>query len=281
MATIAAEIAAGGSTSSTSRAALLPTMLLDIGPIVCVALIVGVVRALRAPLRRDALGWLAAGFLIFGVLMLITGGKAYYPAGFYPALMALGAGPVLDWARRRRWRRVLAVSLLSISILVTASLTLPLYPVGSVLFRIGTGPNPDMAETVGWNHYVSTVADVARSLPPSERARTIVATSNYGEAGSMYLARQAGGTDGRVLPPIYSGSNAFWYWGPPPESATNAIVVGDVPPEQLAHFFSSCTQRARLTSPPGVDNDEAGAPVRYCTGRTASWAAVWPKVNSL
>jgi hypothetical protein len=281
MATIAAGIAGGDSTSSSSRVALLPTMLLEIGPIVCVVLIVGVVRALRAPLRRDGLGWLAAGFLVFVALMLVTGGKAYYPAGFYPALMAIGAGPVLDWSLLRRWRRVLAVSLISISILVTASLTLPLYPVGSVLFRIGTGPNPDMAETVGWDQYVTTVADVARSLPADQRAQTIVTASNYGEAGSLYLARQAGGADGRVLPPVYSGSNAFWYWGPPPESATNAIVVGSVPPEQLARFFTSCTLRARLTSPAGVDNDEADAPVRFCTGRTASWAAVWPRVNSL
>ena len=281
MAAIAAGIAGGASTSSTPRAALLPTMLLEIGPIVGVVLIVGVVRALRAPLRRDGLGWLAAGFLIFVVLMLVTGGKAYYPAGFYPALMAVGAGSVLDWSLRRRWRRILAVSLISISIVVTASLTLPLFRVGSVLFRVGVGPNPDMAETVGWDQYVKTVADVARSLPTDQRGHTIVAASNYGEAGSLYLARQAGGAEGQVLPPVYSGSNAFWYWGPPPESATAAIVVGDVPPEQLSRYFSSCTLRARLSSPPGVDNDEAGAAVRYCTGRTASWAVLWPQVNSL
>jgi len=150
-----------------------------------------------------------------------------------------------------------------------------------VLFRVGVGPNPDMAETVGWDQYVKTVADVARSLPTDQRGNTIVAASNYGEAGSLYLARQAGGAEGQVLPPVYSGSNAFWYWGPPPESATAAIVVGDVPPEQLSRYFSSCTLRARLSSPPGVDNDEAGAAVRYCTGRTASWAVLWPQVNSL
>jgi hypothetical protein len=34
--------------------------------------------------------------LIFVVFLLITGGKAYYSAAFYPALLAAGAGPILD-----------------------------------------------------------------------------------------------------------------------------------------------------------------------------------------
>ena len=34
----------------------------------------------RSRERRSVDGWLAAGFLIFLVFLLITGGKAYYPA---------------------------------------------------------------------------------------------------------------------------------------------------------------------------------------------------------
>ena len=58
------------------------------------------------------------------VFLLITGGKAYYPAAFYPALLAAGAGPILDWILVRPWRRVLAITLLIISLVITPSLTL-------------------------------------------------------------------------------------------------------------------------------------------------------------
>jgi O-antigen ligase len=129
MALVAANIASGGSTSSTPRVALLPSVLLAVGPVVCIVLIVGLIVLLRTRERRSVDGWLAAGFLIFLVFLLITGGKAYYPAAFYPALLAAGAGPVLDWIRIRMWRRVLAIALVIISLVITPSLMVAVHTV--------------------------------------------------------------------------------------------------------------------------------------------------------
>ena len=277
--TIAADIANGGSGSSTPRAALIPVTVLEIGPIMVIVLIIGVVRLLRVPWRVNRYGWLAAGFLIFAVVMLASGGKAYYPAAFYPALMAAGAGPVLDWARTRS-RQILCRVLAAVSIVVTVSLTLPVFPAGSALFKVGMGPNPDMGETLGWNSYIHTVSEVAAAIPAGQASHTIVLTSNYGEAGALYLARR-GDHPATDIPPVYSGDNAFWSWGPPPESATDAVVVGEFSATQLRSWYTTCTTRARLHSPPGVENDEAGQPVRWCTGRTRSWTHLWPQVKRL
>jgi hypothetical protein len=277
--TIAADIAHGGSGSSTPRAILIPVTVLEIGPIMCVVLVIGVVRLLRVPWRTNRYGWLAAGFLVFLVVMMASGGKAYYPAAFYPALMAAGAAPVLDWARTRG-RQVLCALLAAVSIVVTVSLTLPVYPIGSPGFKVGMGPNPDMGETVGWNDYIHTVSTVAAAVPAGQAPHTIVLASNYGEAGALYLARRRNHAASDI-PPVYSGNNAFWSWGPPPESATDAIVVGDFPATRLRSWYATCTLRARLHSPPGVDNDEAGEPVRLCTGRTRSWTDLWPQVKAL
>lgn len=276
---IAANIAGGGSASSTSRSSLIPVTALQIGPIMCVVLIVGVVRLLREPFRTARYGWLAAGFLIFLVAILVTGGKAYYPAAFYPALMAAGAGPVLEWARTRP-RRILCGLLAVISIVVTTSLTLPMYAVGSAGFEVGMGVNPDMGETAGWEGYIAAVSTVAAAVPAGQAKHTIVLARNYGEAGALYLARSTDYPTTQI-PPVYSGHNGFWYWGPPPESATNAIVVGEFSTTQLRSWYATCTVRDRLRSPPGVDNEEAGQPVRWCTGRTASWAELWPQIKRL
>ena len=58
---IAANIAGGGSTSSTPRVALVPSVLLAVGPVVSIVLIVGLIVLLRSD-RRGTDGWLAADF---------------------------------------------------------------------------------------------------------------------------------------------------------------------------------------------------------------------------
>jgi hypothetical protein len=125
-------------------------VLLAVGPVVSIVLIVGLIVLLRSD-RRGTDGWLAAGFLIFIAFLLITGGKAYYPAGLVPAVLAAGAGPVLDWVfRGRLWRPVLAVGLILFSVVNTTLLTLPIGGLGGPVFTIATGPNPDLAAEVGW-----------------------------------------------------------------------------------------------------------------------------------
>jgi hypothetical protein len=275
---VAANIASGGSTSSTPRAALLPSVLLDVGPVVSIVLLVGLVVLLRGGERRSVDGWLAAGFLIFVVFLLITGGKAYYPAAFYPALLAAGAGPVLDWIRNRTWRHVLAIALVIISLVITPSLTLPLGPVGSPLYKIATGVNPDLANEVGWPGFVDTVGQVVATVPAAELNHTIVLTEAYQQAGALELLRPANGVR---LPPVYSGHNGFWYWGPPPDSATDAVVTGDVSPELLSRSYMRCEVRSTVATPPGVRNDLTGVSVRWCTGRLQSWSVLWPELRLL
>ena len=278
MATVATNIASGGSTSSTSRVALLPSVLLDVGPVVSIVLVAGLVILLRTRERRSVDGWLAASFLIFVVFLFITGGKAYYPAAFYPALLAAGAGPILDWILVRSWRRVLAIALLIISLVITPSLTLPLGPVGSPLYKVATGVNPDLANEVGWPGFVDTVDGVVATVPPAEVSHTIVLTEAYQQAGALELLRPAYGVR---LPPVCSGHNGFWYWGPPPDFATEAVVVGDFSPELLSTSYARCEVRSTVTSPPGVSNDLTGIPVRWCTGRLRPWSELWPELQLL
>ena len=58
------------------------------------------------------------------------------------------------------------------------------------------------------------------SLPADERARAVILTNDYSEASPLILL-------GTGLPPVYSGHNAYWSWGPPPDDRTVVIHVGD------------------------------------------------------
>jgi hypothetical protein len=100
-------------------------------------------------------------------------------------------------------------------------------------------------------------------------------TSNYGEAGAVDRYDPALG-----LPPAYSGHMGFWYWGPPPASATSVLGVG-FNPGYLERFFARVRLLSRLDNHLQVNNDEQHAPLWLATGLRASWTQVWLQFKNL
>ena len=58
------------------------------------------------------------------------------------------------------------------------------------------------------------------------------------------------------------------------------MVVGGQYPE-VRTLFDRCTVRARLDNGVHVDNEEQGLPVAVCTGPTAGWDVLWPRLHHL
>ena len=83
--------------------------------------------------------------------------------------------------------------------------------------------------------------------------------------------------NGVTMPAVYSGHNGFWFWGPPPESATDAIIIGNFSPAELATGYAHCKVAGTVQTPPGVDNDLAGTPIHRCTGLRQPWSVLWPQ----
>lgn len=278
MGDVATHIAAGGSTSSAERATVIPLSFLMVGPLLSIPFVVGLVHLWRRPHLR----WLTIAYAVFLAFVLLSGGKAYYPAGFFPAFLAAGVIPTLDWLDGRadnRSRTRLAAGALAVMSIPTAFFSLPLAPPGSAVFNVATTVNPDTAETVGWPAYVETIREVSRSLP--DRDSAIVLARNYGEAGAISLARRTSDADRELLPPAYSGHNGYGEWGPPPPEATTAIVIGFWPEVELARTFAVCSTTAQLHSPDGVENEEDGAPVRVCSGLIQPWSEAWRDLRRL
>ena len=100
--------------------------------------------------------------------------------------------------------------------------------------------------------------------------------SNYGEAGA--IARY-----GRVygIPHAYSGHNAFWRFGRPPDGARPIVVVGYHHPETLRGDFSGCVLSARTNNGVAIDNEEQNAPIWTCATTTEAWSRLWPRLHSL
>jgi 4-amino-4-deoxy-L-arabinose transferase-like glycosyltransferase len=269
---VAGNIAAGGSTSSSDRYLVLPMHLLMAGPAAAIVIIIGLIATVRSPALRPH-RWIPVAYLVMLVLVVATGAKPYYLAGFFAAMIALGVGPLITYLARQRWRWVVAATLAVVLVVPTVIFALPIAPVGSPVFQVAVSVNPDQAETVGWDQWVRAVQ---RAAVGTDAAATVVITRNYGEAGALSRERRLNPESG--LPPIYSGHNAYAAWGPPPEAASSAIVVGRFSDDELAEWFAQCALVERFGSPPGVDNEEDGAPIRVCQDRQRSWSEIWPQI---
>lgn len=231
----------------------------------------GLVRLWRDPALAWArpLAWVPPILL---VVFLLTGGKGYYLAGLLPLLLAAGALTAERWHASGDGRRRRAAALVPAAAVLGIAPALPgLLPVLPERVFAGspyTGLNEDAVETIGWPDVVAAVAEPYAGLPADRRARAVVVTGNYGEAGALAWYREHKGAD---LPPAYSGHNGFGLWGPPPEASRPVVVVGGA---RVQSSFTGCREVSRIDT--GVDNEEDGTPVALCDGPDGTWASVWP-----
>ena len=77
------------------------------------------------------------------------------------------------------------------------------------------------ADMFGWEALADAVTIVVRALPPEERATARIYVQNYGEAGALEYYGPS-----RGLPPVISGHNAYWHWGPGADTGGVLIIVG-------------------------------------------------------
>jgi hypothetical protein len=236
--------------------------------------IAGLIWSLRSPAARRFRPVGIASLVVL-ILLLVLGGKPYYPGAIFTFLLAAGSVPLERWlaARRPLARRIQPAVVMGGAMVLATLIALPaLLPVlpARVLHTVPLQKlNYDLGEEIAWPRLAGLVARDYHALPPALRARTTVLTSNYGEAGAL---ERFGPADG--LPTAYSGDNNFWLWGPPPARDTAAIAVGS-PPSYLRREFAHVRQIGTFYNGLGVADDEQGTRLYLATGLRTSWARAW------
>jgi hypothetical protein len=258
-----------------NRATYWLAQVLFTGPVLAPVWIAGAIWSVRSKAaRRFRPVGIACVFAV--VLQFVLGGKAYYPGGAYTFLLAAGCVPLERWlaARGPRAWKVSPAALMGTTMLVGAVIAAPITLSVLPARALATVPlqkiNYDLAETIGWPQEVALVAREYHALPPGQRAATTILAGNYGEAGAI---DRYGPGDG--LPPVFSGANNFWYWGPPPARDRSAIAI-NVDPALLRRLFTTVRQVAVFHNGLGVSDDEQGAVIYRATGLRTSWAKAWP-----
>ncbi len=247
--------------NATETRLLLPVVLLvAVGPFLVRWVVRGVGHGWSVPETR----WLVVATAVLVLFTFVSGAQPHYPVTMLCVLFAAGCAGAGDRLPRRR--------ALVLNGLVACVIGLPLLPPTVLGHTPIPAVNVVAADQVGWPAYVD---QVARAWRAADDPSGVVLTGNYGEAGAVARLGPALG-----LPAPHSGHNALGLLPPPPDSATTVVAVG-WGAQAVSQGFETCRTVARLDNGIGLDNEEQGAPVAVCTGRTESWTTLWPRLRHL
>ena len=228
--------------------------------------------------RFRPLGWM---FLVTFVLFLLNQGRGYYTGPSYVMLLAAGCVWFEGWlGRLAEKKRRLGFGLLwttqIIGALIGILLMKPVAPINTPLWDFTTGVTDDLfTEMVGWQDLTEQVAEIYRSIPESEKARTVILAGNYGEAGAFDLYGDEYG-----LPRTITGANSMWYRGYGDPEPLTVIVVG-FEGEYARYFFRSCQVRGQVTNSYHVKNEETTyhTGLYICREPRHPWSDMWQEMQ--
>ncbi len=226
--------------------------------------------------RRPELRFLAvACTLIVAYVLAWVPGKGYYSFGMAPEVLAAGSVAAERWIARARWPRLRSAAVAAAPLvgLVLMPLYLPVVPVTDVHSLPSSAQHlSNVGDTIGWPQLVSAVAAQDAALARAGQPPTSVFTGAYGEAGALDVLGS-----GYHLPPVLSGHNTYWMWGPGQASDRTVLVVDAL--GQLSPYFASCRLLATFSPPYDVQNDWTDLQIGVCTGPVAGWNAIWPHLR--
>jgi 4-amino-4-deoxy-L-arabinose transferase-like glycosyltransferase len=202
-----------------------------------------------------AFGW---ALVVLGVAFALADAKAYFLAPVYPMLFAGGAC-VLEAASATglwRWARPAYIGLLVGIGWFLIPITLPVLPPATLAHAYApamanpaihvessvTSRLPEwLAGRLGWEEMAAAVGSVYAGLPPGQQRLACILAGDYGEAGALNLYGPAYG-----LPPVISGHNNYFLWGPGDCSGQVIIAVG-MAREKLETVFGEVLEARHLT----------------------------------
>jgi Dolichyl-phosphate-mannose-protein mannosyltransferase len=259
-------------TSPADYAGALPAEIVYLGLVMAPLAVAGFVVLWRtAELRFIAV----AATLVVAYVLAWVPGKVYYADGVAAAVLAAGAAATERWIARAgrpggRLRLVIVASLVAVA--ATLPLVLPILPASAVHSLPASSQHSAVGDSIGWPQLTHAVAAQDAALVRAGQPPTSIFTGYYPEAATLAVY---GGAD--HLPPVLSGHNAYWMWGPGQASDRRVLVVDAL--GQLRPYFASCHLLTTYNPPYHVQNDWTDIQIGLCTGPTASWRALWPHLK--
>ncbi len=249
-----------------------PAQLLYVGLLAVPMIVAGYLRLWRRPeLRFIAI----IVTLVLAYVLLWVPGRPYYTDGLMPAAFAAGAVAVEGWiarATRPGLRRGLVVAAPLVGFLLIAGFELPIVPATAVhKLPKSSQQNSTVGDTIGFPQLASAIAAQDAALATAGERPTSIFTGFYAEAAAVQVLGPG------HLPPVLSGQNAYWTWGPGRASDRIVLVVDAL--QTLKPYFAHCRKLSTYHAPYQVHNDWTDITIGVCTGPTSGWPGIWPHLK--
>ena len=238
-------------------------------------------------LRRREWRWLGLTYLLFYAAMTAMHAKDYYPTPIYPLLFAAGG---VAWSTRLRPAardRLVGFPILESALLLTGLILLPIaIPITTpakwvayaralhlrdqVSDRDALLPQY-LADRFGWQEEVDSVTQIVSTLPPADRAKVRILCSNYGEAAAIEFL-------GHDVPPVISGHNNYWWWGPHDASGEVMIVINGASLPEMLENYRSATVAGHMHSAYAMPYEDRRT-IWLARGRHENLTSDWPNLK--
>ncbi len=254
------------------RLLFVPIMLLIAGILGAPLMLFG----LYALFRQESLRpyrFLAPAFLLLVAFFVATAGRPYYPGGMIPVIMAAGAVALEALPRPRlRWAITVPLSLFAVLMLVTSLPFTPESKIKEPQSVMEAGMQISVYGQFGWPELTRAVEQSIADLPESERPQAIV-TSSYWQAAALDHY-------GRGLPPVYSPSRGYGYFGEPADSATTVLQLIASDAEQPGEMCSASRLMRQVHHRIGMPTASTDVDIRLCQARRP-WSQAWPELRRM
>ncbi|HKV60891.1 MAG TPA: glycosyltransferase family 39 protein [Candidatus Acidoferrum sp.] len=261
---------------------------LIIHPVLAPIWIIGVLAFLFSARLKPYrfLGWT---YLVAFTVFVVLKGKNYYLGPIYAVYFAAGAVVIESFIVRTRqvWLKPALVVLILASGAWIAPVVMPVLPVDQFIsymnklpFKVPRSEHSHMravlpqhyADQFGWEEIVAKANEAYLKLAAQERPSCVIFAQDYGQAGAIdFLGRRYG------LPPVLSGHQTYFLWGPRGYSG-NCMIVLDDSREKLETLFEHVEYAGSSTDNPYALEREI--PVFICRGaKFGTLAEVWPNLK--
>lgn len=254
------------------RIGFVPIMLLTAGVLGALLLLFGLYALMRSD-RLRPYRFLAPAFVLLVIVFIITAGRPYYPGGMLPVIIAAGA--VAFEALPRPTLKMAFTAPLSILAAGSIVVSLPLTPESEIepaKSVMDAGMQISVYGQFGWPELTRAVEQSIADLPEGERPQAIVASSYWQASALEYY--------GHGLPPVFSPSRGYGFFGEPADSATTVLRVINSDAELQDDMCDRARTLRRFDYPIGFPTASTGVDIRLCHPR-APWSSLWPELRRM
>ncbi|MGB8839651.1 MAG: glycosyltransferase family 39 protein [Aliidongia sp.] len=244
-------------------------------PLWLIGVIAPFTSARLAPVRFLSITFVASVLIVY-----LAGGRYYYLVAAYPTIFAVGAAACAGLGRRIVGGWLIGAAAI---IVIVAPAILPILEPEALAayfdlmpfdaYRIGTPLGVVFSWELGWPDLERRVADAYHALPADEQRHAGIFAANFGEAAAIDFY---GRPD--KLPPVISGHNQYYLWGPGDDEVGILLIVnGD---QQAWRQFCTDIEIVDRFGVPFGHPMESDRPIFTCRGYNASLSKGWEKLRN-